>query len=89
MTKNESAERLFFRRQEAKRMQQIAGWQPIETAPKDGRSVLIFVAGEVSLAHYSGSHWYDDEGMRADEYFEPTHWMTLPDPPNEVDKTGG
>jgi hypothetical protein len=52
-------------------------WQPIETAPKDARIVLVVhKSGKMSL-------------MRADELRLPlpyyvrnaTHWMPLPEPP--------
>jgi len=68
----------------------IMEWQPIETAPRDGTPVLI---------------WLDDEGfcvkgiwrrppgcdefmwwipeMDAGGFHEPSHWMPLPAPPGQ------
>jgi hypothetical protein len=64
-------------------------WQPIETAPKNGKDILVAAPGFTpELA------WWDAEdvwlkgwhcgGGRSDTYgpsFEPTHWMPLPAPP--------
>jgi hypothetical protein len=72
-------------------------WQPIETAPKDGTQVLLWVDGHVML-----SRWYvhylngAPNPHRAPEWeqgemyggfggymgpLRPTHWMPLPQPP--------
>lgn len=48
-----------------------SAWQPIETAPKDIRTLLIL--GE----HVVIGKWDQD----AEEIYEPTHWMNLPTPP--------
>ena len=72
------------------------GWQPIETAPKDGTWVLLtgglidygwdrdtqplVVAGQ-----FVGTVWqfaWCDGGYYG-EYENPTHWMPLPDAPSE------
>lgn len=60
-------------------------WQPIETAPKDGRTVLVCVADshfDPSIAHYEDAWGV----LQADFSFHilnerPTHWMPLPAPP--------
>jgi hypothetical protein len=67
-------------------------WHPIETAPKDGRWILLFCAREahdglqVFMARWVGE-W---EGPYADGYGcgledigarELTHWMPMPEPP--------
>lgn len=73
----------------------MSGWQPIETAPKDGTKILVFtIHGELEL-----SDWYKietpeyvevSEGLYRKEMREfssgwnsnhPTHWMPLPEPP--------
>jgi hypothetical protein len=80
-------------------------WQPIETAPKDGREVLLFGiwAGEIhglnadptiavgawqgGKSDYQGDDFWALTG--GDVYacwMRPTHWMPLPEPPQEGDK---
>lgn len=67
-----------------------AGWQPIETAPKDGTWVLIHIyRNDISAAHQAGvsystndeKEWRGRAGLRFT--CEPTHWQPLPDPPRE------
>ncbi len=57
-------------------------WQPIETAPKDGRRVLVAVEGvdRVVVAFWNGSAW---STVDANDWSgrSVTHWMPLPQPP--------
>jgi hypothetical protein len=59
------------------------GWQPIETAPKDGTIVLVWdgenmaVADWVEFPYRPGGGWM--EGIEV--FSDPTHWMPLPEPP--------
>ena len=58
-------------------------WQPIETAPKDGRDLLlypsVFVGVPVHVGKFYGGAWRMQHlAMGRD----PTHWMPLPDPPS-------
>jgi hypothetical protein len=56
----------------------VSEWQPIETAPKDGRTVLVWV-GWVQTAKWDGDGWADN--YEGEELPEPTDWMPTPDPP--------
>lgn len=60
------------------------GWQPIETAPKDGRRVLLWSAAwhdDPSSGWFGGVRgWY--LAYEAGPFkHQPTHWMPLPPPP--------
>jgi len=76
------------------------GWQPIETAPRNGKNILIYSNKKIISASKTPLDiWGTDGrwvGMMAwnpignGEYgwatptgypVEPTHWMTLPEPP--------
>lgn len=64
-------------------------WQPMETAPKDGRRVLCWnpnwQAPESGCLY--GMSWAAN-GLAADKggwKYQPTHWMPLPDPPYKAD----
>ena len=68
-----------------------AGWQPIETAPKDGTVILtwgcIHNDGGVDMGETPAcrtSWWLDVYASWYCELWgghEPTHWMPLPAPP--------
>ena len=64
-------------------------WQPIETAPKDGTSVLISNGVSVGEAHYEeyaeGWFWAGGHSTDAVDYkvWTPTHWRPLPPPPKD------
>lgn len=63
-------------------------WEPIETAPKDGRFLLVYGRGWKdtipSVASYDDMFdaWaiYED-GSLITSNAPPTHWMPLPEPP--------
>lgn len=67
----------------------LTGWKPIETAPKDGRQILICfaskVTGEVVLScvRWREERWLS--GTTTDGVHiavsSPTHWMEAPEPP--------
>jgi hypothetical protein len=73
------------------------GWQPIETAPKDGSFVLLFyprAEPPVSIGYWDDAFgiakiagWMMMEFDSAFSAVTPTHWMPLPPAP-EVSHVG-
>lgn len=67
------------------------GWQPIETAPKDGSKFLAVCYGQVVVCRW-GSGRYDRSkkvylggwAVGMDNKANPTHWMPLPVHPTPV-----
>jgi len=66
-------------------VQDVAGWQPIETAPRDGTAVIMY---HTRLDNRCDVHkaWWDGEcwrgyGWSYPEFSQPTHWMPLPAAP--------
>lgn len=65
-------------------------WQPIETAPKDGKKMFVVIGFNVCNGFTGGKPyttdpwcvWVDDDGFAGWPHnFGPTHWMPLPKPP--------
>jgi len=61
-------------------------WQPIETAPKDGTSILIATNADADGVVIA--RWFKYNGLAAfrdgdADPHSPTHWMPLPNPPKE------
>lgn len=56
-------------------------WQPIETAPKDGTKILVFMAceHEIFASRYTHGCWQTGVWKSPPPHF--SHWMPLPDPP--------
>ena len=71
-------------------------WQPIETAPTDLTTVLLWDRfGCCNIAYHRNGEWIAlnnggevyEEDARGSEFAKvdgATHWMPLPEPPNEV-----
>ena len=58
--------------------EQRAEWQPIETAPKDGRElILLLTPSNWPQVAYSNTWWQG--GFSVEN--KPTHWMPLPKAP--------
>lgn len=59
-------------------------WKPIETAPKDGRPVLVYDPGlgYPYVCRFRHGIWVEASGEEFNVSF-PTHWMPLPDPPED------
>ena len=62
-------------------MSEPARWQPIETAPKDGTRILLWLEPTRIAMPFA---WQDGRWM-GDDYplnmATPTHWMPIPPPP--------
>lgn len=60
------------------------GWQPIETAPKDGRCLILFLpAFNESVPGYwnDEKEQWQDWGDEYDIERNPSHWMPMPGRP--------
>ena len=59
----------------------VMGWQPIETAPRDGTAVLVYDENlTYEIAYRHRAEWrYGPKGYSC----KPTHWMPLPAPPED------
>jgi Protein of unknown function (DUF551) len=58
-------------------------WRPIETAPNEGRMVLLFAIVDSATGNWSmriGSRWRGGDQWNGwgNSWIEPTHWMPLP-----------
>lgn len=61
-------------------------WQPIETAPKDGTSVImagfdVWGLDWLNVAFFEDGQWQHETGSEWG-ICPATHWMPLPEPPN-------
>jgi len=60
-------------------------WQPIETAPRDGSDILIggdfSYAGGVLMASCVDGYPHPTFSDMQGDFYNPTHWMPLPEPP--------
>ena len=73
----------------------LGAWQPIATAPRDGRRVLVWIAEKSYTGHAFAKLWFYStdgrlgggaEGYNGD--WNITHWQPLPPPPAERCKCG-
>jgi len=61
-------------------------WQPIETAPKDGRRILVYRPGKHKYSTVDIDFWQVNRAplncwWHSPSDGQPTHWMPLPEPP--------
>lgn len=68
--------------EDRKELADLRGWQPIETAPKDGAEILIGWPDDVQIGWWERSRgyfgWHEASSPRT---MQPTHWRPLPAPP--------
>lgn len=79
----------------------VPGWQPIETAPRDGEEVLVYFGPSVGVCSArwvspdgcdEWKSWCVDDGkfdphpVRGYREPYPTHWMPLPAAPRAEDQ---
>jgi len=59
-------------------------WEPIDTAPKDGREILVGWVGAKMIRParwaINGQTWLINAGVNK-PLNSPTHWMPMPEPP--------
>ena len=67
------------------------GWQPIESAPRDGTYILLGYEGshseegrwmgDASRNHWGETGWFEsDDDVLCEHPSKPTHWRPLPSP---------
>ncbi len=63
-------------------------WQPIDTAPKDGRRVILFTVWSEtpdypcpSFSEVQIGYWRHEDGWIMENIGEPTYWMPIPKSP--------
>jgi len=68
-----------------------SGWQPISSAPKDGRMLLLYPSpcwADDTEGDYAVGYWdkdsarWDTMTVTAEDYTGPTHWQPLPAAPS-------
>ncbi len=63
-------------------------WQPISTAPKDGRYLMLWCPNEITPRVAIGCWddgvdlWMESDNRTDTDWLGPTHWMPLPEPPS-------
>lgn len=82
---------------EARKALKGQGWQPIETAPKDGTRVFVY-GWQYGVSLLGVGYWFQSRTIKelggwichtlpeqvvSGTFTDPTHWMPLPAPPTE------
>ena len=55
-------------------------WQPIETAPRNGTTILITDGKEVDTAYFDYDDWCAPHSAANGLPYVPTYWAPLPRP---------
>jgi hypothetical protein len=63
----------------------MSEWQPIETAPKDGKDILILAdGGECFVVYWNEGRWqFASYGKLRMCVGIANYWMPLPEPPKD------
>jgi hypothetical protein len=70
----------------------MSEWQPIETAPKDAGSLVVWNGERYAVAEWTDYYgWWEKRKDPLGEPYgirpQPTHWMPLPPPPSAPENT--
>jgi hypothetical protein len=61
----------------------VSGWVSVnDRLPEDTKQKIVFHKRGVSFAYFSGNYWWSSIGGRH-SLDTVTHWMSLPEPPEE------
>lgn len=72
-------------------------WQPIETAPRTARSILVWCPERMNTyvvtwwqsdRNHAEPRWCHFGGISGELTEEPSHWMPLPAPPDAGETEG-
>jgi hypothetical protein len=65
---------------------ETTGWQPLETAPRDGSTFLVWDGWQQCIASYEKGRWLATRGRGEDSRraSEPSLWHPLPEDPANV-----
>jgi len=67
----------------------LRGWLPIETAPKDGTVILLYVPEQLDFCKYEIGFWYESNfggsykgwrSIKGEMKLTPAHWKPLEPP---------
>ena len=63
-------------------------WRPIESAPRDGTRVLLWIAVSgtapwAETAEFDGDEWWRNDGDEICGENSPTHWQPVPPAPKD------
>lgn len=71
-------------------------WRDIDTAPRDGKTVIDLHDGhdrrtdmvwQITSPMHPNGCWkkYYQSWEDVEDFFQPTHWMPIPEPPNNIE----
>lgn len=59
-------------------------WQPIESAPKDGKLFLFTNGTIIGTGHLVNGQYFAADSWQGERNTVPTHWMPFPPLPSKV-----